>query len=204
MYLAQGSVDSAIQAAQISAAASVLGALFSVVIAIYNNRGHLKTEEKMYVAKVYIENSTQLQEALDKLWREVNEIGEVISKTYYHPQSVTPRNVLNNEAYKSLKDGILSPDWLEIERTVSYYPELIDSVNDLRNSFISYYSLLENSIHKPAKYKLVKLIDHESPSVKRNLAEVTINLQTLVTAKIKMMNDDNRSMIDRIGEKFKK
>lgn len=202
MYLARDSVDSAIQAAQISAAASVIGALFSVVIAIYNNRGHLKTEEKMYVAKIYIENSTQLQKALDKLWREVNEIGKVISKAYYHPQSVTPRNILNNEAYKSLKDGILSPDWLQIERIVSYYPELIDSVNDLRNSFILYYSTLEDSINKPAKDKLADLIDHKNPNIKRNLAEVKVNLQTLVTAKIKMMNGDNKSIINRFKNKF--
>lgn len=63
MYLAHGSVDGAIQAAQIAAVASVIGAIVSIIIAVYNNRMRLKAEEKMYVAKIYIEKSTQLQQA---------------------------------------------------------------------------------------------------------------------------------------------
>ena len=204
MYLARGSGDSAIQAAQIAAVASVFGAIVSIIIAVYNNRMRLKAEEKMYVAKMYIDNSAQLQKALDRLWREVNEIGKVISKAYHYPQTVIPRDMLNNKAYNSLKDGTISPDWLEIERIVSYYPELIDSVNDLKDSFISYHSKLKDSIHKPARDKLANLIHHEKPCVERNLVKVKIGLQSLVTAKIKMMNDDNKSMNDRIGEKIKK
>ena len=52
MYLAHGSVDGAIQAAQIAAVASVIGAIVSIIIAVYNNRMRLKAEEKMYVAKM--------------------------------------------------------------------------------------------------------------------------------------------------------
>lgn len=40
--------------------------------------------------------------------------------------------------------------------------------------------------------------------MERDLLGVKINLYSLVIAKIKIMNDDNKSMIDRIGEKFKK
>lgn len=47
MYLAHGSVDGAIQAAQIAAVASVIGAIVSIIIAVYNNRMRLKAEEKI-------------------------------------------------------------------------------------------------------------------------------------------------------------
>lgn len=166
MYLAHGSVDSAIQAAQIAAVASMIGAIVSIIIAVYNNRMRLKAEEKMYVARMYIERSTQLQQALDRFWREVNEISKIISEIHQHPQSVTFKNILSNKAYKSLKDSVNSPDWLEIERMGSYYPELIKSINDLRNSFILYCFELQDSLHKPSKTKFANLINHEKPCVK--------------------------------------
>ena len=198
MYLAHGSVDGAIQAAQIAAVASVIGAIVSIIIAVYNNRMRLKAEEKMYVAKMYIENSAQLQNAIDKLWREVNEIDEIILKAYNHPIS---RDVLlNNESYKSLKSGIISLDWLEIERIGSYYPELIKSINDLKKSFESYHSKLEDSVHEPGKEKLANLIKNEMPSVEIDIVRVKGKLQSLVTTQIRMMNNDNKSMTDRFVE----
>lgn len=136
MYLAHGSVDGAIQAAQIAAVASVIGAIVSIIIAVYNNRMRLKAEEKMYVAKIYIEKSTQLQQALDKLWREIKEINKVILLAYNRQQSITSKDMLNNEAYRSLKEGLYASDWLEIERIWSYYPELIEGIKDLKNHII--------------------------------------------------------------------
>lgn len=200
MYLAHGSVDGAIQAAQIAAVASVIGAIVSIIIAVYNNRMRLKAEEKMYVAKIYIEKSTQLQQALDKLWREIKEINKVIFFAYNRQQSITSKDMLNNEAYRSLKEGLYASDWLEIERIWSYYPELIEDIKDLKKSFRSYHYKLQNSMSKPEEKKLAYLLGNKTPDMKRSLTKVKAHLQLLVTKKIRTMNDDNKSLIGRFIE----
>ena len=200
MYLAHGSVDGAIQAAQIAAVASVIGAIVSIIIAVYNNRMRLKAEEKMYVAKIYIEKSTQLQQALDKLWREIKEINKVILLAYNRQQSITSKDMLNNEAYRSLKEGLYASDWLEIERIWSYYPELIEGIKDLKKSFRSYHYKSQNSMSKPEEKKLAYLLGNKTPDMKRSLTKVKAHLQLLVTKKTKTMNDDNKSLIGRFIE----
>lgn len=205
MYLAHGSVDGAIQAAQIAAVASVIGAIVSIIIAVYNNKMRLKAEEKMYVAKMYIEKSEKLYAVLNNLSNKISEINNIIdgmagytakdwvNRKPYH--TYTADDLEDNESYKSFQKNYVS-EMLEIG---SYYPELKLSIDKLKDSVKAYHSKLlnvRNDTDRPIKI----FIGAEKEKVKDDLSTLKSELQGLVTKKVEMMNDDNKSIVDRFIE----
>lgn len=196
MFLAQDSVNGAIQAAQIAAVASIIGAIVSITIAIYNNRMRLKAEEKMYVAKLYIEKSGELFEALNNLSNKISEINNIIDEMA--SCTCTARDLLNNEAYKSFQKSYV-PEMLEIEEIGSYYPELKLSIDKLKDSVKAYHLKLPNVVTELDKPIRV-FMKEEMIRVEKDLPALKSELQGLVTRKVKMMNDDNKSIVDRFIE----
>ncbi|UIK34909.1 hypothetical protein KGE51_09730 [Lactobacillus amylovorus] len=196
MYLAHGSVDGAIQAAQIAAVASLIGAIVSIIIAIYNNRMRLKAEEKMYVAKMYIEKSGELYEALNNLSNQISEINNIIDGMANC--TCTARDLLSNKAYKSFQNSYV-PEMLEIEEIGSYYPELKSSIDNLKDSVKAYRSKLPN-VPNETKSPIKVFIETEKLRVEKDLSTLKNELQEIVTKKVEMMNDDNKSVVDRFVE----
>lgn len=196
MFLAQDSVNGAIQAAQIAAVASIIGAIVSIIITIYNNRMRLKAEEKMYVAKLYIEKSGELFEALNNLSNKISEINNIIDGMA--SCTCTARDLLNNEAYKSFQKSYVL-EMLEIEEIGSYYPELKLSIDKLKDSVKAYHSKLPNVVTELDKPIRV-FMKEEMIRVEKDLSALKSELQGLVTRKVKMMNDDNKSIVDRFIE----
>ena len=196
MYLAHGSVDGAIQAAQIAAVASVIGAIVSIIIAVYNNRMRLKAEEKMYVAKMYIEKSEELYEAWNNLSNQISEINNIIDGMANC--TCTARGLLRNKAYKSFQKNYV-PEMLEIEEIGGYYPELKSSIDKLKDSVKAYRLKLPNAVtelDKPIRFFMKK----ETAEVGDDLSALKSELQGIVTRKVEMMNDDNKSVVDRFIE----
>ena len=200
MYLAHGSVDSAIQAAQIAAVASVIGAIVSIIIAVYNNRMRLKAEEKMYVAKMYIEKSEELYKSPNDLSNKLIEIQKIVIGMHKH--TYPKEKLSNNEIYKSLQDGDV-PEIAEIAEIGSYYPELIPSIKELDKSFSDYCIKLDDVAHTPEE-SIKEFMENEMANSRLALATVGIELQKLVLKKVKIMNDDNKPIFDRFIEWLRK
>lgn len=208
IYLAHGSVDGAIQAAQIAAVASVIGAIVSIIIAIYNNRMRLKAEEKMYVAKMYIEKSEKLYEALNNLSSKISEINNIIdgmagytakdwvNRKPYH--TYTADDLEDNESYKSFQKNYAS-EMLEIEEIGSYYPELKSNIDKLKDSVKAYHSKLSNVTNESVR-PISVFMKKEIAGVEDDLSALKSELQGIVTRKVEMMNDDNKSIVDRFIE----
>ena len=197
MYLAHGSVDSAIQAAQIAAVASVIGAIVSIIIAVYNNKMGLKAEEKMYVAKIYIEKSEELYKSSNDLSNKLIEIQKIVIGMHKH--TYPKEKLSNNEIYKSFQDG----DVPEIAEIGSYYPELIPSIKELDKSFSDYCIKLDDVAHTPEE-SIKEFMENEMVNSRLALATVGIELQKLVLKKVKIMNDDNKPIFDRFIEWLRK
>lgn len=200
IYLAHGSVDGAIQAAQIAAVASVIGAIVSIIIAIYNNRMRLKAEEKMYVAKMYIEKSEKLYEALNDLSNKLIEIQKIVIKMNKH--TCAKEELSNNVLYKSFQGGD-APEIAEIGEMGSYYPELIPSIKELDKSFSDYCIKLDDVAHTPEE-SIKEFMENEMVNSRLALATVGIELQKLVLRKVKIMNADNKPIFDRFIEWLRK
>lgn len=214
IYLAHGSVDGAIQAAQIAAVASVIGAIVSIIIAVYNNRMRLKAEEKMYVAKMYIDKSEKLYEALNNLSNQISEINNIIdgmagytakdwlNNKPYH--ACTADDLEDNESYESFQKDYV-PEMLEIEEIGSYYPELKSNIDKLKDSVKAYHSKLSNVTNETDR-PIGVFMKEKMTRVEDDLATLKSELQGLIRVKVKMMNDDNKSVVDRfiewLGKKF--
>lgn len=191
MYLAHGSVDSAIQAAQIAAVASVIGAIISIIIAVYNNRMRLKAEEKMYVAKMYIEKSGELYEAWNNLSNQISEINNIIDGMASYTVNDLLRNethhtctaddLLKNESFKSFQNGYV-PEMLEIEEIGSYYPELKSNIDKLKDSVKAYGLKLPN-VPNETKSPIKVFIGTENLRVEKDLSALKNELQEIVTKK---------------------
>ena len=110
----------------------------------------------------------------------------------------TARGLLRNKAYKSFQKNYV-PEMLEIEEIGGYYPELKSSIDKLKDSVKAYRLKLPNAVtelDKPIRFFMKK----ETAEVGDDLSALKSELQGIVTRKVEMMNDDNKSVVDRFIE----
>lgn len=159
----------------------------------------LKAEEKMYVAKMYIEKSGELYEALNNLSDKLIEIQKIV--TGMHKHTYPKEKLSNNEIYKSFQDGDVPEiaEIAEIAEIGSYYSELIPYIRKLDKTFLDYCIKLNDVANTPDK-TIKEFMKNEMVNSRLALATVGRELQKLVLRKVEIMNDDNRSVVDRFIE----
>lgn len=157
---------------------------------------------------MYIDKSEKLYEALNNLSNQISEINNIIdgmagytakdwlNNKPYH--ACTADDLEDNESYESFQKDYV-PEMLEIEEIGSYYPELKSNIDKLKDSVKAYHSKLSN-VRNETKQPIKIFIGTEKLRVEKDLSALKNELQEIVTKKVEMMNDDNKSVVDRFVE----